>query len=110
MKTRKNTQKSSAQEGKEKRDKKIISTFFSMLEEKGMTLEEFNKPRKRNCGIAMPTYEAIANKLGISEFTVLRVLQRNGYVPKRKYVLVEDIPADVYMPPEMGADTKPSTQ
>ena len=57
----------------------------------------------------MPTYEAIANKLGISEFTVLRVLQRNGYVPKRKYVLVEDIPADVYMPPEMGADTKPST-
>ena len=87
----------------------VIKTFFSMLEEKGMTLEEFNKPRKRNCGIAMPTYEAIANKLGISEFTVLRVLQRNGYVPKRKYVLVEDIPADVYMPPEMGADTKPST-
>ena len=103
-----------------------------MLEEMGMTLEEFNKPRKRNCGIAMPTYEAIANKLGISEFTVLRVLQRNGYVPKRKYVLVseftvlrvlqrngyvpkrkyvlvEDIPADVYMPPEMRVDPKPST-
>lgn len=36
----------------------------------------------------MPTYEAIADKLGISSFTVLRVLQRNGYVPRRKYILV----------------------
>ena len=88
MKTRKNTEKSSAQEGKEKRDKKIISTFFSMLEEMGMTLEEFNKPKKKKRGIAMPTYEAIADKLGISSFTVLRVLQRNGYVPRRKYILV----------------------
>jgi hypothetical protein len=89
MKTRKI--KTSAKEGQEKRDKKIVSLFFSMLEEKGMTLEEFNAPNKKNKrGIAMPTYEAIAEKMGISEFTVLRVLQRNGYVPKRKYILVED--------------------
>ena len=46
----------------------------------------------------MPTYEAIAEKMGISEFTVLRVLQRNGYVPKRKYILVED-EAPFSMPP-----------
>ncbi len=89
MKTRKIT--TSAKEGQEKRDKKIVSLFFSMLEEKGVTLEEFNAPKKKNKrGIAMPTYEAIAEKMGISEFTVLRVLQRNGYVPKRKYILVED--------------------
>jgi hypothetical protein len=89
MKTRKI--KTSAKEGQEKRDKKIVSLFFSMLEEKGMTLEEFNAPKKKNKrGIAMPTYEAIAEMMGISEFTVLRVLQRNGYVPKRKYILVED--------------------
>ena len=89
MKTKKT--KTSAKEGQEKRDKKIISLFFSMLEDKGMTLEEFNAPKKKNKrGIAMPTYEAIAEKMGISEFTVLRVLQRNGYVPKRKYILVED--------------------
>lgn len=89
MKTKKT--KTSAKEGQEKRDKKIISLFFSMLEDKGMTLEEFNAPRTKNKrGIAMPTYEAIAEKMGISEFTVLRVLQRNGYVPKRKYILVED--------------------
>lgn len=106
---KKTNRKSPAQDGKEKRDKKIVKTFFSMLEEQGMTLEEFNKPRKRNCGVAMPIYETIAGKLGISEFTVLRVLQRNGYVPKRKYVLVEDIPADIYMPPEMCADSKPTT-
>ena len=87
MKTRKI--KTSAKEGQEKRDKKIVSLFFSMLEEKGMTLEEFNAPKKKNKrGIAMPTYEAIADKLGISSFTVLRVLQRNGYVPRRKYILV----------------------
>lgn len=89
MKTKKT--KTSAKEGQEKRDRKIISLFFSMLEDKGMTLEEFNAPRTKNKrGIAMPTYEAIAEKMGISEFTVLRVLQRNGYVPKRKYILVED--------------------
>lgn len=89
MKTKKT--KTSAKEGQEKRDKKIINLFFSMLEDKGMTLEEFNAPRTKNKrGIAMPTYEAIAEKMGISEFTVLRVLQRNGYVPKRKYILVED--------------------
>lgn len=89
MKTRKI--KTSAKEGQEKRDKKIVSLFFSMLEEKGMTLDEFNAPKKKNKrGIAMPTYEAIAEKMGISEFTVLRVLQRNGHVPKRKYILVED--------------------
>ena len=89
MKTKKT--KTSAKEGQEKRDKKIISLFFSMLEDKGMTLDEFNAPRTKNKrGIAMPTYEAIAEKMGISEFTVLRVLQRNGYVPKRKYILVED--------------------
>ena len=97
MKTKKT--KTSAKEGQEKRDKKIISLFFSMLEDKGMTLEEFNAPRTKNKrGIAMPTYEAIAEKMGISEFTVLRVLQRNGYVPKRKYILVED-EAPFSMPP-----------
>ena len=99
MKTRKI--KTSAKEGQEKRDKKIISLFFSMLEDKGMTLEEFNAPRTKNKrGIAMPTYEAIAEKMGISEFTVLRVLQRNGYVPKRKYILVED-EAPFSMPPTL---------
>ena len=97
MKTKKT--KTSAKEGQEKRDKKIINLFFSMLEDKGMTLEEFNAPRTKNKrGIAMPTYEAIAEKMGISEFTVLRVLQRNGYVPKRKYILVED-EAPFSMPP-----------
>ena len=97
MKTKKT--KTSAKEGQEKRDKKIISLFFSMLEDKGMTLDEFNAPRTKNKrGIAMPTYEAIAEKMGISEFTVLRVLQRNGYVPKRKYILVED-EAPFQMPP-----------
>ena len=46
MKTKKI--KSSAKDGQEKRDRKIIKLFFSMLEEKGMTLEEFNAPRKKN--------------------------------------------------------------
>ena len=94
MKMKKTNRKSSAQDGKEKRDKKIIKIFFSMLEEQGMTLEEFNAPKKKKRGVAMPTYETIADKLGISSFTVLRTLQRNGYVPKRKYVLVEDDTAE----------------
>ena len=91
--------KTSAKEGQEKRDRKIISTFFSMLEDEGLTLEDFNDPRKKKKrGIAMNIYETIAGKMGISEFTVLRVLQRNGYVPRRRYALMEETPA-IAMPP-----------
>ena len=55
-------------------------------------------PRGFAHGFLVLSDEAIAEKMGISEFTVLRVLQRNGYVPKRKYILVED-DAPFSMPP-----------
>lgn len=104
MKTNMHTMKSSAQEGRERRDRKIVAAFFSMLGEMGMTLAEFNRPGKGRHGVAMPTYEAIACELGISSFTVLRVLQRQGYVPRRRYVLVEETPACAPGPEGAGAE------
>lgn len=98
MKTSKNTRKTTAQEGREKRERKIVKDFFALLEEQGLTLEQFVKPEKRT-GVAMPTYEKVAGKNGISKFTVMRVLQRQGYIPKRRYVLV----------PCEDSDSKPAT-
>ena len=96
MKTKNNTKKTSAQDGREKREKKMEKAFFSLLEEHKLSMEEFReKSAKRRSGVATLVYETIADKCGCSPFTVMRFLQRKGYVTKRKFVLVpceDDIP------------------